>query len=807
MKKTLFLLLILLTTIYGSAQPPKPPGLRDTVTIRRDARWIPYIEAKNQADLYFAQGYVTASDRLFQMDLMRRVARGETAEIFGAQGLEEDKRWRKLGFTQISLKTYAMLKPELKAALDNYARGVNAYIATLDEKNLPLEFRVLAYKPSQWVPTDSLVIGKILSDALSNTWRQDLTELEIQKLSRKKAYMLTNRWTPYDVIWYGNDLLAPGLSADPGTSIVPREVGFSAGIFSQVDAIDAARRVSLEKTGMYAEDQAASNNWVISGKLTADGKAILANDPHLQPTAPGVWYMTHLSLPNDRVSGVTLPGAPGILIGHNEYIAWGATNLGPDVQDIYLETPVLQVPSMTAMVEPTRYKTPTGPQAPKIRTEEIKVRKNPLGPVTDFATEKLDVVETRNGVVYFEDGDKKYSLGWTARDPKNSELGAFYYLNYAKDWNGFNAALKQYGGATQNFVYADVKGNIGWHDAGAIPIRRKGDGSVPYDGSTADGDWIGNIPYDELPHLYNPPGGYIVTANQRVVGTDNKYFSILSRDAASPPWRARRITDMINAVLTSTKKMTMDDCRDFQLDTYNIPLTEFARAVVKAGGASPKTIGTMESWNGRMNFDAKEPLIINEMRNVFAQKLADANLVDKDGKRLNISYGYVRERVILIALQRADKDWLPKEYASYKDMLLDCEKKAQTNLAAIAGRLKKDPSELAWGDYYTASYFHPLAGAPLIGGQFAVRPSGVSGSGQTPNVGAGVSMRFITEPGNWDATRHVIPLGESGDQKSPHFMDQFESWRTGKPEIFPFSKEAVEKATSPDNGNVIVVWP
>lgn len=551
------------------------------------------------------------------------------------------------------------------------------------------------------------------------------------------------------------------------------------------------RRASLEKIGLYAEDNAASNNWVISGKRSADGKAILANDPHLQATAPGIWYLTHLSTPDMRISGVTFPGAPGITLGHNEYIAWGATNLGPDVQDLYLET--------FDAARPGQYKTEKGWKESTRRTEEIKVRKNPLGPVTDSQVEKLEVIETRHGVIYFEDGDKKYALRWTARDPKNNELSGFYYLNRAKNWEEFNKALKTYGGPAQNFVYADVKGNIGWHTAGPVPIRFEATGAVPYDGAKGEAEWIGTIPYDSqgpmlngMPRWYTPDQGFLVTANQRVTGTGHQYFSELSRDAAMP-WRARRITDMINAILKSKKKITMDDCRDMQLDVFNLPVAMFAELVHGIGGASPETLGTIAAWNGRMTYDAKEPLIINEMRNVFAERLAEANLVDKDGKRLNIPVGYVRERVIIPVLKDNKIKWLPSGFTSFKDVLLDCEKQARLNLNALAARLKKDPKDLVWGDYFTANFFHPLAAAPLIGAQFTVRPPGVNGSGQTPNVGASVSMRLITEPGNWDATRHVIPLGESGDPQSAHFKDQFESWRTGKPEIFWFSKEAVEK--------------
>ncbi len=820
MKKITFLLLILLFPILvgvpAFAQQPQAllvAGLQDTVTVRRDARWIPYIEAKNEADLYFAQGYVTASDRLFQMDLMRRVSRGETSEIFGRQGLEEDKRWRKLGFSRIVAESYTMLKPELKAAVDNYARGVNAYMATLTDDTLPIEYKILQFKPREWLPTDSMVIGKILSDSLSNTWRQDLYRAAIMQLPEDKAEMLLNQVTPYDVMLYGYDLdkthqkqkrpvkeISPSSMGRPEQQTSSRPPGMAAmsGTVNRLleisEQVENTRRASLEKVGFYAEDNAASNNWVISGKHSADGKAILANDPHLFATAPGIWYLTHLSMPGMRASGVTFPGAPGITLGHNEYIAWGATNLGPDVQDLYLETFDAARPGM--------YKTEKGWKESTRRMEEIKVRKNPLGPVTDAQVEKIEVVETRHGVIYFEDasdGGKKYALRWTARDPKNMELSGFYYLNRAKNWEEFNKALKTYGGPAQNFVYADVKGNIGWHTAGPVPIRFEATGAVPYDGAKGEAEWIGTIPYESegpvlngMPRRYTPDQGFLVTANQRVTGTGHEYFSELSRDAAMP-WRARRISDMISTILKSKKKITMDDCRDMQLDVFNLPIAMFAELVRGIGGASPETLGVIAAWNGRMAYDAKDPLIINEMRNVFAERLAEANLVDKDGKRLNIPVGYVRERLVIPVLKDNKTRWLPGGFTSFKDVLLDCEKQARLNLNALAARLKKDPKDLVWGDYFTANFFHPLAAAPLIGGQFNVRPAGVSGSGQTPNVGASVSMRLITEPGNWDTTRHVIPLGESGDPQSAHFKDQFESWRTGKPEIFWFSKEAVEK--------------
>ncbi len=742
----------------------KVSGLSKPVTVRRDARSIPFIEASNDADLYFTQGYITASDRLWQMDLLRRISRGELAEIFGKQVLEEDKRWRRYGFSKIAEESLKTLNPSLKTALENYARGVNAYIATLDKDSMPPEFKILQYQPSPWKPSDTLCIGKILADGLSSTWRQDLIRATIQNQPKEKLADLTNNTTPFDVILYGKDNGKKQISISGIKSQI--QITDDDLRFAEMDA--KIRETSLSKAGLYAEDLAASNNWVISGKRTADGKPILANDPHLQPAAPGIWYLTHLSTPDMRVSGVTFPGVPGIVLGHNENIAWGATNVGPDVQDLYRET----------FNDKGEYKTPEGWKKIVIRKEEIKVRTNLLSPVTE--TQTLDVEETRNGAIITDEIGQKFALKWTARDPQNQEFEAFFKMNRARNWTDFQTALKSYGGASQNFVFADVKGNIGWYAAGKIPIRRTGDGALPYDGATTDGDWTGFIPFDELPHLYNPPEGFIVTANQRTVGTDYKYYGAMTRDAANP-WRARRIYEL----LKNNTKVTMDDVRDIQHDVYSNVYAELANEIVKAQAASPETLAVLKTFDGKMTADSKAGLIVNEIRNCVANKIAADN---------KIPLLPVRERLLFWIIKDKTARWLPKGFANYTELLKTCDKESRLSLADVK-RFGADEANWRWGNSFVANFQHPLAVVPLIGSQFLVRYTNVNGSGLTPNVGSYVSMRHIASPGNWDATRHVIPLGESGNPSSPYFKDQFESWRTGTPAIFAFTKEAVGKAT------------
>ncbi|MBK8811634.1 MAG: penicillin acylase family protein [Acidobacteria bacterium] len=736
-------------------------GIQSKVTVRRDERAIPYIEATNDADLYFAQGFVTASDRLWQMDFLRRVARGELAEIFGKQVLEEDKRWRRYGFAKIAEESMSTLDPGLKKALEDYSRGVNAYIATLADDKLPIEFKILQYRPREWKPTDTVAVGKILADALSSTWRQDLIRASLQSLPQEKFSDLTNQITPQDVVLYGKDSGGRAVYTQQTTSPVA-----VASALKLAEREDELRRSSLQRVGLYAEDLAASNNWVISGKRTLDGKALLANDPHLQPAAPGIWYLSHLSTPAMRASGVTFPGVPGIVLGHNESIAWGATNVGPDVQDLYREE----------FNGEGKYKTEKGFVAPNVRREEIRVRTNPFKPETE--TEVYEVLETRNGVVITDEVGQKFALKWTARDPKNQEFEAFFRLNRAKNWKDFQASLRTYGGAMQNFVYADVAGNIGWYAAGRVPIRRTGTGALPYDGSTGAGDWVGYVPFEELPNLYNPPEGFIVTANQRIVGSSYKYFDLLARDAANP-WRARRIYDLLKA----NTKVSMNDVRDVQHDVFSIPFSYLAREIVDRAAASPETMAVLRGWDGRTVADSKAAVLVNEIRNCVASKIADDNKP--------VPSFLVRERLLYWVLKENSARWLPKQFAGYDGLLKACDSESRT---ALAKRLGADDSKWRWGDVFTANFQHPLAVAPLIGGQFALRFNNVNGSGQTPNVGSYVSMRQIASPGNWDATRHVIPLGESGDPASPHWKDQFEAWRTGTPMIFPFTPNAVNAA-------------
>jgi penicillin amidase len=756
-------------------------GIKARITIRRDERGIPYVEAQNDEDLYFGQGYAIASDRLWQLDLFRRTARGELAEVLTAGpnniALDQDKLHRTYGFTQAAEAEFAKASPQTRAILEAYARGINAYAASLDPKSMPPEFQILQYSFRPWTPADSFVVGKIFFEALSDTWRLDIMRQALSVLPAEKRAELLPKISPLDVLVYGKD------SQSRAKSVKTKSDPVSPETLAKLAHNQIIAAAALDRIGLHAEALAASNNWVVSGKRTVSGKPLLSNDPHLRATAPSIWYMVHLSAPGVRVAGVSSAGLPGVIIGHNDRIAWGFTNVGPDVQDLYIEK--------FDPGNPKRYQTPSGWQDAVIRREEIKVRKGFASAEHDVVTHEVTV--TRHGPIIFEGDGKRYALRWTALDASKNNSDVQYSFNRARNWKEFNQALESFAAPTQNMVYADVDGHIGYHAAGLIPIRKSGDGSVPYDGSTDDGEWTSFIPISKLPIVFDPPSGMIVTANQRIVGTDYPYFLT---NSWAPPYRARRIWDMLN----EKPKLSAEDFRRILGDVYSIAGVSFAQEAIKALRPKLKpedeklraTLDAFDKWDGRVNAESTVAPIVSQMRLAFRSRILTAAL----GPDLVKNYGWANFDT---TLDRVLKDqpaaWLPKEFSSYADLLRASYEDAIRNLT---NRLGPDQTKWTWGDLVKSRFPHPLAAAPLIGAQFVVPPFPENGTGgligATVNVGSGVSMRLIADTSDWDKTQQGIVLGASGSPKSPHWSDQLADWRAVTPREFPFTQAAVIKA-------------
>lgn len=531
------------------------PGLLAEVKVVRDENGVPHITAKNEHDLFFAQGFVQAQDRLFQMDLSRRQASGQLSEVIGEAAVKRDKFFRTLGLRRAAKASYDAYNEEAKKVLQAFANGVNAYIELAkQEGRLPIEFRLLGYEPKPWTPIDSLTIGKYMAFDLGGHWQgQAFRYWALKNLPKEKAY----------------DLF-PSYPKDAPTIVQAyKDVQLS------VEKAFASAVIPREWNG--------SNNWVVSGKKTKSGKPLLANDPHLSLSTPSIWYQMHLQAPTLNVSGVIFSGIPGIILGHNEHVAWGVTNTGPDVQDLYIEK------RNPANKRQFLYNG---------KWEDARVVKEPIK-VKGGKTIPYKVTITRHGPVIsdfaYKDDNMAFSLCWTALDP-STELQAILEMNKATNWQQFEKALEHFHVPTQNFVFAAKDGTIAYKANGKIPVRKKGDGLLPVPGWTDEYEWIGFIPFDRLPRVVNPKEGFIATANNKVIG--NHYPYHISHHWAQP-YRYMRIAQ----VLESKNNLTIEDMKKLQMDQTNLWAKEFVPVLVQAVAGKPlskierKALDELRNWD------------------------------------------------------------------------------------------------------------------------------------------------------------------------------------------------------------------
>lgn len=668
-------------------------------TVVRDRLGIPHITAKSWEDAIVLQGYATAQDRLWQMDALRRLAAGELAEIVGPAALESDRDSRRLRLRRLAEQHVKTLPAADRAVLAAYARGVNAFIET-HRSNLPIEFTLLGYQPRPWSMTDSMLAALQMYRTLTNSWKHD----------RVKSLMLA-----------GGDK-------------------------EKVNALFPPR------TGLEAAP--GSNAWAISGSLTASGKPLLANDPHLDYGLPSTWHQVHLKADGLNVIGVALPGVPCVIIGHNEHIAWGVTNLQFDVQDLYREKIDLR----------------SGRYEFRGQVEQAAIEQE-LIPVKGGRTELFTGMVTRHGPVMINENGEVLTLRWAGADPNTFQF-PFLDINRAANWQEFTAALARYPGPGQNFVYADSSGNIGYHATGRLPIRKGFTGAEPLDGASGEQEWSGYMKFEELPAFYNPPAGLIVTANQNPFPADFPYP--VNGDFA-PYYRSHQIHDM----LAAHKGWKPADLVTVQKDVYSGFSHFLSQQVVaawdKRKATNPKlqpAIDLLRNWNGQMEKGAAQPMIV-----ALTYQRLRRSLVERAAPRASNLYDYpMSTAVIEKLLRQRPAGWFP----DWDQTLLKClqdgiEEGAQSQGSNVQG--------WDYGLYNQISIPNRVVEQlPLIGKYFNIGPVPMSGSQTTVKQMTrklGPSMRFAADTSAWDNSLNNITIGESGHILSSHYRDQWDAYYGG----------------------------
>ncbi|MBI4873637.1 MAG: penicillin acylase family protein [Acidobacteria bacterium] len=677
-------------------------------TIARDALGVAHIRAASAEDAIFLQGYVTAQDRLWQMDGLRRLAGGELAEVVGPRALESDLEARRLRLKRLAERQAAAAPAGDRRWLAAYARGVNFFLET-HRNRLPVEFALLRYDPRPWTMADTVLVGLQMFRTLSQTWR-----LENQKAA----------------------LLAGGDKNKVEFLFPPRDGG---------------------------EAHPGSNAWALAGARTASGKPLLAGDPHLEFSLPSTWYLVHLRAPGLNVSGATLPGAPAVIIGHNQRIAWSVTNLHFDTQDLYLER-----------FDPNSGRYLFRGQAEQAAPERELVQVRGAKPVEHQAW------VTRHGPIFLNEAGRFLALKWVA-----AESGGFSFpmvdLNRASNWIEFRAALARDPGPAGNFVYADVDGNIGYQAAGRLPIRRKWRGDVPVDGASGENEWDGFIPFEELPSYLNPPSGMVVTANE------NPFPAAYAYEVGgnfSPTFRSRRIRSLLEA----RKGWRAAEMLGVQTDIYSEFSHFLARQAVAAvenrKATNPEVTAAaalLRAWDGRMERGKPAPLLATLLFQHVRTALAESA---SPGKGAAYTYAMATSAIAKLLRERP-ASW----FADYDQMLVRELADAVDEGRRMQGR---DLNKWDYGLYNLAAIEHPVGGAlPLIGKYFNVGRAPMSGSSTTVKQTTsrlGPSMRMVVDLGDWDRSLQNITVGQSGQFLSSHYKDQWKAYDEGTSFPMQFGK-------------------
>ncbi len=731
-------------------------GLEGPVEIVRDADAVPHIYASSHADAVFGLGFVHAQDRLWQMEFQRRVGSGRLSEVIGEATVSTDRFIRTLGIEQAAESGLEALSPEARGLIDAYVAGINAYLAQR-RGALPVEFLLLGFEPAPFEPVDVLVWAKMMAWDLGDNWSDELLRAQLVKqlAPADVSAMIAELWPGYD---------------DAATVVVPE------GAAEYLRNLDVT--ALLELAGPPKPDGYGSNNWVLSGDVTAAGKPILANDPHLSLQAPSLWYFAHLVAPGVNVMGATLPGTPAVLLGRTDRHAWGFTNNGADVQDLFLEK-----------LDPSdagRYLTTDGSEPFTTRQEVIKVkgqddvvvqvRSTRHGPViSDVDSRSREVAGGPLG-----GPDEVLAFSWTALAPGDRTIESVLGMNTATSWGEFEDALELFVAPMQNIVYADVDGVVAYYAPAHVPIRAGGIGAVPTRGWTGEGDWIDQVPFDALPHVVQPASGRIVTANQRVVPEDYPYY--LTRDWTAP-YRAERI----NALLDGQERATVDYSVATQLDQVSLMAREFVPLAQNAPAATDgakKLQAMLVGFDGDMVMGSPAPLAFAAWYRRFAYSLYQDDLGDVTSSFFNLRPDLTR------AILAGEPDWCDDKNTPGIET---CEQMAALALdsawAELVAAFGADTSKWSWGKAHQALQEHAVLGSTPLAPIANLRvPNG--GDGFSVDA-AGYGLKF----GNFDQThgpgyRAVYDLaggggwfihgtGQSGNLLSRRYRDFMDRWQQG----------------------------
>lgn len=736
----------------------KVHGLHQAVRVQRDKWGVAHIYAADTHDLFFAQGFVAAQDRLFQMELWKRAGQGRLAEVLGPATVERDAQARRLRYRGDLAAEYASYAPDTLLILSAFTDGINAYIKVIQApggRGLPVEFQVAGFAPEPWQPVDCLnrlAAYSMMSNAASELEHAQLVAL----LGAAQATALA--------------------SFEPHTQLTP-----APGVdFSGLSPALLANVVSSDKRIPFpASTLQESNNWTVSGALTATGKPILANDPHRIIAEPSLRYIVHLVAPGWDVIGAGEPALPGVAAGHNEQIAWGFTIFGLDQEDLYLET--------LDPTQPGRYKTPTGWESMTESSETIAVRG--ATPVT------VRVKYTRHGPVLWEDGKRALALRWVGAEPGAAGYLGSLSLDRARNWQEFEQAMPRWKVPSENIVYADREGNIGEHSTGLAPLRTNFNGLLPVPG---DGgfEWQGFVPNASLPHQFNPAEQFIATANHKMIPDD---FAFPVGFEWTPPTRFQRIHDVLAEAKRNGHKLTLDDMGSLQSDVVSLmarKLQPMLHAALEApGSAVPPTTRTVADlllkWDGALREDSA-PAVVYELWTQELTTLVMDKVIPPQARAIVPPWGTPR---VVSELEK-----LPDG----RDALL------LAALGTARGRLQTlqgdDPAKWSWGALHQVYFRHPLDATPGGGALFDRGPFPRSGDGdvvqatsldrKTFEQVAGASYREIFDLGDWDRSLAVNVPGQSGQPGSPHYDDLLPLWRTGRYFQLAYSRKAVDAVTT-----------